>query len=123
MRGNEGKTAGEMSITSSDLKLSNTDIWKNKVKEVENIPCQIGEGSICQLSNTKFINKLYTYKSKFTHGNITISSNGTNFKQAAENYFKNPGNWYNQTILEMKETQFASSKNSFIFLMNFILFG
>ena len=122
LRGNQGRSVEEMSVTSSDLKLSNTFFWGNKAKKVEKTPCQIGEMNTCQFSNAKFINKLYTYKSKFSHDNVTIRSNGTNFKQIVENHFKNPFGWYNQTILEMKETQFASSKNSFIFLMNFIIF-
>ena len=111
--GNEGTLSGAITIGSSEIKLSDTVFLENKAKDIhwiyKNIHCQFG--------NTKFINKLHTNRCKFTHKKITIISNITNFEKNAANHFIGPFSFYNQTILEMKETQFASSKN--IFILNF----
>ena len=57
LRGNKGTVAGAIAISSSDLKLSNSVILENKAEEEKDIHYEIGE--------TKFPNKLYTYRCEF----------------------------------------------------------
>ena len=107
LRGNQGIVAGAITISSSDLKLSNTDFLENKAKEVKDIKCEI--------SGTKFINKLYTYRCKFKHDDVIIRSDGSNFEQVSDQkdvIAAQP----NKTFFKIKETQFASSKS---FLLSF----
>ena len=104
LKGNQGMLSGAINIDFSHLKLANTLFLKNKGHEEEDIHAEISEASL--------INKLHTYRCKFIHGNITVSSNEINFKQIADQKdLIGPFTLNNQAVLEMKETQFASSKN------------
>ena len=112
LRGNKGTVAGAIIIASSDLKLSNTAFLENKADVADDIHYEIGE--------TKFINKLYTYRSEFKRGNVTIRSDVTDFKHIAHQKRFMVAYEQDKTNLEMKETQFASSKNFFITLLAMI---
>ena len=104
LRRNEGTVAGAILIASSDLKLSKT--IENKAEVADDIHYEIDE--------TKFINKLYTYRCTFKRGNVTIRSDITDFKQIADQKHFMVAYEQDKTNLEMKETQFASGKNFFI---------
>ena len=100
LTGNQGTVAGAINIASSDFTLSNTVFLENKAQE----------GDIhCEASQTRFINKLYTFHCEFKHGNDTSRSDGTDFKQIAEQ--KQFIGHFCLFYHTMKETQFASSKN------------
>ena len=106
LRRNEGTIVGAILIGSSDLKLSNTAFLENKAEVADDIHYEIGE--------TKFINKLYTYRCTFKRGNVTIRSDITDFKQIADQKHFMVAYEQDKTNLEMKETQFASGKNFFV---------
>ena len=74
-RGNQATVAGAIAIWSSNLKLSNTLFLDNKGPE--------GNDIYCLTTESKLINKIHTYRSKFTHGNVTVRSNGTRVFQVA----------------------------------------
>ena len=108
LTGNHGTVAGAITIASSDLKLSHTVFFENKAEEGDDIHYEASE--------TKSINKFYTYRCKFAHANTMVTSDVTSFEQIAQQKdFMGPFNLYNQTNLQVKETQFASSKDVFVF--------
>ena len=96
---------GAISIKTSELRLSNTVFSQNMSK-----------GDVADIDSktalTKLINRIYTYQSLMKHGNITLKSNATNFKQIAmENHFlKETTIIQKQSNLATEETQFASGE-------------
>ena len=68
---------------------------------------------IMKSAKSNLLNKLYTYRCKFKHDDVTIRSDVDNFQQISDQKYFNVADELNKTILEIEETQFASSKNFF----------
>ena len=101
--GNQGLHAGAITISASDLRLSHTIFLQNMVQQV----AEINSYGVM----TKF-NRIYTYKSFMRHGNRTLKSSITDFKQIAiKEHFINEIYGVNMGgKLTIEEIQFASSK-------------
>ena len=97
-RGNQGTNAGAITYASNELRISNTVFWDNKAQKVADISYEANE-------------TLTMYRSQFIHGKETLYSNRSNFKQIAmkDRYIGNSG--FFPSILEIRETQYAASKN------------
>ena len=114
LRGNAGKVlAAAIAIFSSDLKLSKTVFIENRTQgmflknKAQNVDLHY-----FVTSKTKLLNKLHTYRCDFPHGNVTFTSDIINFDRLFAKYpFLDNHIFYDQIILELKETQFASSKD------------
>ena len=101
---NQGTYAGAITISIyAELRLSNTKFLNNMAQDWPSIDSRT--------YINKFINKLYTYRSKFSHDNKTLKSNSINFKEKAiKEGFLKESSYYDQNNLATEETHFASSK-------------
>ena len=94
-RGNQGTNAGAITFASNELRISDTLFLENVAQIAADISYESNE-------------TLKMYRCQFIHGNITLHSNVSKFKEIAiKNRFI--GNTCSD-ILEIKETQYAASK-------------
>ena len=108
--GNQGIT-----VSTSELRLSKTIFLQNMT--------QYGVDIVIDSSVSKFSNRIYTYKSQMKHGNITLKSDTSDYKQIAmKEHFLKDYPETNMDYLLTEETQFASSEfsvqNSFLLVHN-----
>ena len=85
---------------------------------------QYGVDIVIDSSISKFSNRIYTYKSQMKHGNVTLKSDTSNYKQIAmKEHFLQDFPETNLAYLFIEESEFASSEfqNSFIFVHNNLL--
>ena len=105
LMGNYGKIMGGIVISNVDLKLSKTVFVHSMIQYTADM-------EILKANERKFGDKLYTYQCEFKNHNKTLTSNVTNFKQIAiKEHFLYEINPYNRSIIDVEETQFASSKS------------
>ena len=90
-------------VSTSELRLSKTVFLQNMT--------QYGVDIDIDPSISKFINRIYTYKSLMKHGNMTLKSDTSDYKEiAVKEHFLQDFPQTNLAYLLTEETQYASSE-------------
>ena len=111
---NQRINAGVITLSASELRLSKTVFLQN----ITEYSVVIDTDSV-----SKFINRIYTYKSEMIHGNMNLKSDTSNYKQIAiKEHFLQKFTETNLVYLFIEETQFASSEFSVLKSISFFLF-